>query len=137
MGITKAQAQTLDYGDVIYHVHNTNADGTPQRWRITGKCTVWKTRPDEFSRPLKHGLYRYGKLTHSNAGEFVLTEADAIYGEPHSGKRELLVGGFIVELKAVGMADHNNEASRRADLLAAPAERLALLEKAVKGMPRH
>ncbi len=55
----------------IHMVNHRNADGTPVRWRINGKCKTWKTRPNEFRVPIKHGLYDYGYLTHENAHEFL------------------------------------------------------------------
>jgi hypothetical protein len=42
----------------------------PINWRVNGKCKTWKTRPEEFKLPIKHGLYSYGYLTHENAHLF-------------------------------------------------------------------
>ena len=42
----------------------------PANWRANGKCQTWKTRPDEFKLPIKHGLYDYGYITHENAHLF-------------------------------------------------------------------
>ena len=44
----------------------------PIKWRVNGKCKTWKTRPDEFKLPIKHGLYDNGYLTHKNAHLFTL-----------------------------------------------------------------
>lgn len=44
----------------------------PIRWRANGKCQTWKTRPNEFKLPIKHGLYDYGYLTHENAHLFIV-----------------------------------------------------------------
>ena len=48
--------------------------GTTHRtkhWRANGACKTWKTRPDEFSLPLKYGMYGpFGYLTPANAAEF-------------------------------------------------------------------
>ena len=41
-------------------------------YRANGVCKTWKTRPEEFSLPLKHGLYAYGYLTNDNASDFHL-----------------------------------------------------------------
>lgn len=41
-------------------------------WRANGKCQTWKTRPNEFKLPIKHGLRDYGYLHHHNACEFHL-----------------------------------------------------------------
>lgn len=40
--------------------------------RRNGKTQVWKTRPDEFRVPVKHGLYDYGEITQDNASDFHL-----------------------------------------------------------------
>ena len=66
MAITLEQAKALQYGDILHHVSDKNADGTPQRWRVNGKVKVWKTRPNEVKVPLKYGLYRYDYLTHND-----------------------------------------------------------------------
>lgn len=36
-------------------------------WRRNGKCKTWKTRPEDFELPVKHGLRNYGYITHNNA----------------------------------------------------------------------
>jgi len=38
-----------------------------KRWRLNGKVATWKTRPDDFSAPVKHGLYAYAYVTNLNA----------------------------------------------------------------------
>ena len=53
--ITLAEAKNLSYGDILHHVSEKNADGTPMRARVTGKVQTWKTR-DDFRIPVKHGL---------------------------------------------------------------------------------
>lgn len=42
----------------------------PIHWRANGKCKTWKTRPDEFRLPIKHGLWDYGYITQDNAHLF-------------------------------------------------------------------
>ncbi len=63
MSITLEQAKALQYGDMIHHRTNTNANGTPQKWRVNGKVKRWKREPDRIRVPLKHGLYTYDYLT--------------------------------------------------------------------------
>jgi hypothetical protein len=75
--ITKEQAMSLSYTRTIYGDYHTNADGSPIRWRVNGMCKTWKTRPDEFRLPIKHGLKDYFYLTHANAEMFFLEEKDA------------------------------------------------------------
>jgi hypothetical protein len=54
--ITKEQAMAFDHRKELWHVSEKNADGTPVRCRVNGKCKTWKTRPNEFRLPVKHGL---------------------------------------------------------------------------------
>lgn len=63
--VTKEQAIT----ETEFHVleGRKNADGTPQRWRANGKCKTWKTRPNDFRLPIKHGLRDHGYLDQDNA----------------------------------------------------------------------
>lgn len=70
--ITKEQAIALQYRNRLEHVTAKNADGTPVRCRVNGKLKTWKTRPDEFSLPVKHGLYRCFKITQENAKDWVV-----------------------------------------------------------------
>ena len=70
--ITKAQAVALEYQDEIHHVRLRNADGSPLRARVNGRTKTWKTRPDEFKVPMKHGLYECFYLDQTNAHEWCL-----------------------------------------------------------------
>lgn len=38
------------------HKTEKNKDGTPLRCRQTGQVKTWKTRPEDFKIPVKHGL---------------------------------------------------------------------------------
>ena len=57
--ITKEIAVNATLGTIFYHKTLKNADGSPLRGRVNGKCKTWKTRPDDFRLPMKHGLYDY------------------------------------------------------------------------------
>lgn len=72
--INKEKAMTLRHGDIVYHMTEKNANGSPQRWRVNGHVKVWKTQPERFSVPIKHGLYSYGYLDDSNCHLFTLDE---------------------------------------------------------------
>jgi len=61
--ITIEQAKNLKHGDIVYHVNNKNADGTPQRWKVSGQVKTWKRSPNRVKVPVKFGLYRYDYLT--------------------------------------------------------------------------
>lgn len=54
----------------FWHRSITNADGTPARCRKTGKLKTWKTRPQDFKLPVKHGLKNSFYLTPENIGEW-------------------------------------------------------------------
>ena len=76
--LTVMQAALLSHGNILYHQHLRNSDGTPLRARVNGipKILKLKSRRGEFSVPLKHGLYDHGYLTHENAKDWCLTEED-------------------------------------------------------------
>jgi len=63
MAITLEQAKNLKYGQILHHVTDKNADGTPRRWGVTGKVKIWKRSPNRVEVPLKHGLYDHEHLT--------------------------------------------------------------------------
>ena len=65
--ITKAIATNLRYRDILHHVTLLNSAKEPQRCRVNGKCKTWKTRPDEFRLPVKHGLRMCFYITQDNA----------------------------------------------------------------------
>lgn len=71
-------AKKLYIGQVIYHVHNRNADGSPQRWKVNGQVKTWKRSPDRIRVPLKHGLYSYDYLTEDDLHLACLTEEEAL-----------------------------------------------------------
>lgn len=54
-------AKLLKTGDTLITPQYSNADGTPQRWKVTSIKT-WKTRPTEISIGLKRGLKEYAKI---------------------------------------------------------------------------
>jgi len=80
MGITLEEAKALQYGDILYHASNRNADGSPQRWKVNGRPRTWKTRPNEVRIPIKHGLRHYDYLEEDSLGLVYLNEEDALKG---------------------------------------------------------
>lgn len=76
--ITLEQAKNLEVGQILYHVTNRNADGTPQRWKVNGKVKTWKTRPSEVRVPIKNGLWGYDYLMYYTLSLFCLTEQEAM-----------------------------------------------------------
>lgn len=72
--ITLEQAKQLKHGQILHHAQARNADGTPQRWRVSGKVKTWKRSPHRVEVPLKHGLYSHRHLTEEDLDAFCLPE---------------------------------------------------------------
>ena len=64
--VTKEIAMAAKHGDYFHHRQYRNQDRTPRRVRVTGKCKVWKTRPEEFQLPARHGMYTSGYISDEN-----------------------------------------------------------------------
>lgn len=62
--------EDIQAGHKFWHRTIINADGTPARCRKTGKLKTWKTRPQDFKLPVKHGLKNSFYLTPENIGEW-------------------------------------------------------------------
>ena len=62
MSITLEQAKALKHGDIAHDDNYKNADGTCQRWRVTGKVKTWKRNPEKVKVPIARGLYQHGYL---------------------------------------------------------------------------
>ena len=67
--VTKDQAQTVRNFE---HVTLKGSDKLPVRCRAMGKCQVWKTRPNDFKLPVKHGLYQSFYITQDNADQWTI-----------------------------------------------------------------
>lgn len=69
--VTKEQAMTASefhYYDCTKTVGPRGGVTIKQEvWRRNGSTKTWKTRPDHFRVPVKHGLYSYGYVDHTNA----------------------------------------------------------------------
>ena len=61
--ITIEQAKSLKPGDILHHVTNKNADGTPQRWKVNGQVKTWKRDTNRVQIPVKFGLYDFDYVT--------------------------------------------------------------------------
>jgi hypothetical protein len=72
--VTKEMAMNARSRQVFHHVTAKNADGSPLRARVNGKCKTWITRPREFSMPMKHGLYTCFYITQDNADQWSVAE---------------------------------------------------------------
>jgi hypothetical protein len=78
MAITLEQAKQLKPGTILYHATIRNADGTPRRYRVSGKPKTWKTRPNHVSVPLKWGLRSSLRMDETHLAFMHVVEADAI-----------------------------------------------------------
>lgn len=73
--VTKQQAMTareFHYGTCKLIV-GPRGGTTDKRevWRANGACKLWKTRPDDFSLPIKYGFNGpYSYINNLNAEEF-------------------------------------------------------------------
>ncbi len=61
--MTLTDALNLRKGQRL-HAVKTNADGTPQRWKVNGKVKVGKD--GSIRIPIKRGLYQFGAITNEN-----------------------------------------------------------------------
>jgi len=68
--MTRKNAINARHGEIFNHRSVKNADGSPARCRVNGKCKTWKTRPADFRLPVKHGLYEYFYITPENAADW-------------------------------------------------------------------
>lgn len=87
MAITKDQAMKMIYRTCLYHVTMRNGIGSAVVCRVNGKCHTWKTRPDDFRLPVKHGLRDCFYITPANAGDWSTVD-------PELGKRIITSSGF-------------------------------------------
>lgn len=64
--ITLKQAKNLKHGQTLYHMQFVNADGSAQRWRVSGKPKTWVRNPEKVQVPIKHGMYDNDYLTEND-----------------------------------------------------------------------
>ena len=74
--ITRDIAVNATYGTIFYHKTLKNADGSPLRARVNGKCRRLKRDPHYFRLPMKYGLRDCFYIDNNNAHEF-MTEEEA------------------------------------------------------------
>jgi hypothetical protein len=72
--ITKEDAVNTIHGIELHYGECTETIGprggvTRKQYvvRVTGKCITWKTRPNDFRLPIRHGLRDNGAITADNA----------------------------------------------------------------------
>ena len=74
MLITLNQAKKLKHDQVVYTPGFYNADGTAQRWRVSGMPKTWVKSPNKVRVPIKHGLYEHWTIDETNLHLFSLKE---------------------------------------------------------------
>jgi hypothetical protein len=74
--VSRETAEGFTHGHTFHHHSATNADGSPARCRVTGRVKTWRTRPDEFRIPVKHGMRNSFYITHDNAHEWMVGHPD-------------------------------------------------------------
>lgn len=57
----------------FYHRTRQYARGGPYEARRNGRTKTWKTRPGEFSIPIKIGFKGHGTIDHTNAHEWAVS----------------------------------------------------------------
>jgi len=80
--LTKEIVLALKYGNILYHVSAKNADGTPLRARVNGKCKDWKRDPAKFQLPMKHGLKDCFYIKYGDMNDWAISETAAIVEGP-------------------------------------------------------
>jgi hypothetical protein len=68
--ITKEDAMIMPHGTTLYHTSIKGSDKRPVRCRVTGKCKTWKTKPEKFRLPVKHGMRQSFYIENVNAGDW-------------------------------------------------------------------
>lgn len=73
MSLTRSQVFGCDEFHVGYCTRYIGPRGgvviKSEVWRRNGSTKYWKTRPDEFRIPVKHGLRDYGYIDQDNANQ--------------------------------------------------------------------
>lgn len=66
--MTLTEAKKLKPGDILLTVGKkyTNYDGSPQKWKVTGRVKLWKKDQKRLLVPLKRGLYNFFNLTENS-----------------------------------------------------------------------
>ena len=67
-----SKAKKLRHGDIVHLTGYFNADGSCQRWRVSGKVKTWKRDKNRLQIPIKHGLYNHAYINEDIVGQFHL-----------------------------------------------------------------
>jgi len=69
-----SQGRKLTYHQTVYEKGKYNSDGTPRRWRVSGKVQTWKRDKNRIRIPIKHGLYDNDAITENTIKYYVTKE---------------------------------------------------------------
>lgn len=61
--LTREQALTAK----VFHYEPACTPKRTERYRRNGRTQTWKTRPNEWRIPVKHGIHRFSQIWHWNA----------------------------------------------------------------------
>lgn len=70
--LTFADISKLSHRSILCHKVLKNNDGTALRCRVNGKIKTWKTRPNDFQLPVKHGLRDCFYINQNTIGDWYL-----------------------------------------------------------------
>lgn len=107
--INKQIAENLKHGTELYSSLRKDSRGNPAKVRVSGKCQTWKTRPNDFSLPVKFGLYESFRIVNDAFAEhWHLTEEEARAAFPSGtveSHRYVDAHGRIVQVSTVKKID--------------------------------
>ena len=121
--ITLDQAKALRPRTILFHVHQSNADGTPQRWVVNGQPKTWKRSPERVRIPVKYGLYDFDYMTEEGLDLVFLDEEAAICAR-EAIRAASVAWGYFEEASDAAALSKNKDA-KRAALRAAEAHKAA------------
>lgn len=94
--LTEAQAKILSVGTVLYHHIQKNADRSPLRARISGRCKVWKRpRAPQWQLPMKYGIKSSFYINETTVDDWFTVEDEA----------KLFHLGYVIHPMTVGFGN--------------------------------
>lgn len=82
--ITIDEVKALKHGDTVYQIACYTSNHYPasgntvpckvRKWRVTGKCKIWKRDINRIQLPVKYGLYDYGYIDNTNLHLFSMVK---------------------------------------------------------------
>lgn len=75
--MTKQEAEKAKHGDNIFSGNLRGRDKRPIRVKVSGRCAVYKTKPNYFQLPVSYKNVTDFYITPENAANWFATEAEA------------------------------------------------------------